>query len=164
MGFQRVCHEHLLKPLLLQPKYGDSSRNYFLQSADQVQLESVDLIITDPPYYDAIPYSDSMDFFYVWLRRSTHGLFAEAESVFSNALGPKWDHDTSDGELIDDASRFGGDKELSKQNYEDGMARAFRSCHTALQTRRTTHNRVRQQKSRCLGNTRCCLDPGWLCR
>lgn len=28
-----------------------------------------DAIITDPPYYDAIPYSDLMDFFYVWMRR-----------------------------------------------------------------------------------------------
>ena len=42
-------------------------------------------------------------------------------------------HDAEDGELIDDASRFGGDKERSKQNYEDGMARSFRACHAALQ-------------------------------
>jgi len=27
------------------------------------------LLITDPPYYDAIPYADLSDFFYVWLRR-----------------------------------------------------------------------------------------------
>ena len=27
------------------------------------------LVITDPPYYDAIPYADLSDFFYVWLRR-----------------------------------------------------------------------------------------------
>ena len=26
-----------------------------------------DLILTDPPYYDAIPYSDLMDFFYTGL-------------------------------------------------------------------------------------------------
>ena len=25
--------------------------------------------ITDPPYYDAVPYADLSDFFYVWLRR-----------------------------------------------------------------------------------------------
>ena len=45
---------------------------------------------------------------------------------------PKWDHDAGDGELIDDASRFDGDRARSKQNYEDGMARAFGSCHAAL--------------------------------
>ena len=64
--------------------------------------------------------------------RSTHALRSEIDAAFREPLGPKWDHDAEDGELIDDASRFGGDKERSKQNYEDGMARAFRSCHTAL--------------------------------
>ena len=28
-----------------------------------LEEESIDLILTDPPYYDAIPYSDLMDFF-----------------------------------------------------------------------------------------------------
>ena len=93
-----------------------------------------DVIITDPPYYDAIPYSDSMDFFYVWLRRSTHRLSPEMDAAFCEELGPKWNPNIDDGELIDDASRFDGDKERSKQNYEDGMARSFRSCHAALGT------------------------------
>ena len=100
-------------------------------SATRVSGE-FDAIVTDPPYYDAIPYSDLMDFFHVWLRRSVPGLSTELESAFSAALSPKWDHDSGDGELIDDAGRFGGDKERSKQNYEDGMARSFRSCHAAL--------------------------------
>jgi len=123
----KVC-EHLQKSV-------DSARNgeSICASAITCPTDSVDLILTDPPYYDAIPYSDLMDFFYVWLRRSTYGLSPEVESVFSDALGPKWDHGTDDGELIDDASRFGGDRERSKQNYEDGMARSFRSCHAALQ-------------------------------
>ena len=92
-----------------------------------------DVIVTDPPYYDAIPYSDLMDFFHVWLRRSTHGLCSGMDDAFADALGPKWSHDAGDGELIDDASRFDGDRELSKKNYEDGMARAFQACHAALQ-------------------------------
>ena len=112
----------------------DSSRSgeIICTSATTCPTDSVDLILTDPPYYDAIPYSDLMDFFYVWLRRSILGLSLEVESVFSNVLGPKWDHGTGDGELIDDASRFDGNKERSKQNYEDGMARSFRACHAAL--------------------------------
>ena len=123
----KVC-EHLQKSV-------DSARSGEIISGSAIscQVDSVDLILTDPPYYDAIPYSDLMDFFYVWLRRSIPGLSAEVESVFSDALGPKWDHATDDGELIDDASRFGDDRERSKQNYEDGMAHSFRSCHTALQ-------------------------------
>ena len=103
-----------------------------LGSAIDCPVESADLILTDPPYYDAIPYSDLMDFFYVWLRRSLPELSQAAIPVFTDPLGPKWDHVADDGELIDDASRFGGDKERSKQNYEEGMARSFRSCHAAL--------------------------------
>lgn len=91
-----------------------------------------DLIVTDPPYYDAIPYSDLMDFFYVWLRRTLHGHSAEFDAAFAHPLAPKWNHEANDGELIDDASRFGGDKAASKKNYEDGMARAFAACHAAL--------------------------------
>ena len=122
----KVC-EHLQKSV-------DSARcgESHCASAITCPTDSVDLILTDPPYYDAIPYSDLMDFFYVWLRRSIPGLSAEVQSVFSDSLGPKWNHDEDDGELIDDASRFGGDRERSKQNYEDGMARSFRSCHAAL--------------------------------
>ena len=50
-----------------------------------------DLIITDPPYCDAIPYSDLMDFFYVWLRRTVFGLSPEIDAAMSSVLGPKWD-------------------------------------------------------------------------
>ena len=103
-----------------------------LGSATACRIADVDLVVTDPPYYDAIPYSDLMDFFHVWLRRALSGLSAEIDAAFSGALGPKWDHDAGDGELIDDASRFDGDRKRSKQNYEDGMARAFGSCHAAL--------------------------------
>ena len=135
----------------------DSSGNYFgaldwasrcvayaLESAQAAETTGVqnisatgasgeyDTIVTDPPYYDAIPYSDLMDFFHVWLKRSIQGLSPEIDTAFQEPLGPKWDHDTGDGELIDDASRFDGDRARSKQNYEDGMARAFLACHAAL--------------------------------
>ena len=39
--------------------------------------DSADLIATDPPYYNAIPYADLMDFFYVWLRRCIGDLFPD---------------------------------------------------------------------------------------
>lgn len=92
-----------------------------------------DIIVTDPPYYDAIPYSDLMDFFYVWLRRTLVGLGPAFDVAFATQLAPKWDHEKQDGELIDDATRFGGDAIASKKNYEDGMARTFEACHTSLQ-------------------------------
>jgi adenine-specific DNA methylase len=101
-------------------------------SAIQISSGSFDAIVTDPPYYDAIPYSDLMDFFYVWLRRTLFGLSPEIDAAFQNTLSPKWDHEHNDGELIDDSSRFGGDKQKSKVNYEDGMARVFQSCYRSL--------------------------------
>jgi putative DNA methylase len=105
----------------------------FRQSALAEQREGkFDAIITDPPYYDAISYSDLMDFFYVWLRRALHGLSPEIDAVFQNPNSPKWDHENNDGELIDEAIRFDGDRQKSKANYEDGMARVFQNCHKML--------------------------------
>ena len=95
-------------------------------------LNVFDVICTDPPYYGAITYSDLMDFFHVWIRRAAHGLSKETDDVFAEPLGPKWDSDVNDGELIDDASRFGGDREASKKNYEDGMFRSFKRFYEAL--------------------------------
>ena len=102
------------------------------RSAIEQQKPTYDVIITDPPYYDAIPYSDLMDFFYVWLRRCLHGISAETDDAFREPVGPKWNHQTNDGEIIDDSSRFAGDNDKSRQAYEDGMFRAFQACHHSL--------------------------------
>ena len=102
------------------------------QSAVETAVGDYDAVVTDPPYYDAIPYSDLMDFFYVWLRRTLQGLSPKLELAFKEPLAPKWDHEKNDGELIDDASRHEGDKVKSKAVYEDGMARAFQACNNAL--------------------------------
>jgi adenine-specific DNA methylase len=45
-----------------------------------------DAVITDPPYYFSVPYSDLSDFFYVWLRRS---LNAHSNRLLKDALTPK---------------------------------------------------------------------------
>jgi len=45
-----------------------------------------DAILTDPPYYDNVPYSYLSDYFYVWLKRSIGDLFPE---LFSTPLTPK---------------------------------------------------------------------------
>jgi adenine-specific DNA methylase len=102
------------------------------ESAIAISKAGYSLVFTDPPYYDAIPYSDLMDYFHVWLRRVRHGIVAFVDDPFGQALSPKWDHQRQDGELIDDESRFGGDKKASKKAYEDGMAKAFQSCCNSL--------------------------------
>ena len=92
----------------------------------------LDVVITDPPYYDEIPYSDVMDFFYVWLRRSFIGRNELFDDELLDSLGPKWSATKNDGELIDDPSRFGGDATASKEAYEEGMYRVFDRVRAAL--------------------------------
>jgi len=60
----------------------------FHASATKMPFEDefFDAVITDPPYYDNIPYSDLSDFFYVWLKRSVGFLYPE---LFSTVLTPK---------------------------------------------------------------------------
>ncbi|MFH1912165.1 MAG: DUF1156 domain-containing protein [Pseudomonadota bacterium] len=102
------------------------------QSAIETMTGEYDAVVTDPPYYDAIAYSDLMDFFYVWLRRTLNGLTPDLDPAFREPLSPKWDHEKNDGELIDDASRHEGDRDKSKAVYEDGMARVFQGCSHVL--------------------------------
>ena len=92
-----------------------------MQSSDPV-----DVILTDPPYYDAVGYSCLMDYFYVWLRRILDN------NAFAQPCAPKWSTDNNDGELVDDASRFGGDRQKSKTAYESGMAEVFAHCFSRL--------------------------------
>jgi len=102
------------------------------KSAIQTGETGYDIVLTDPPYYDAISYSDLMDFFYIWLRRALNGSSPQIENAFSRPLSPKWDHQRNDGEIIDDSNRHSGDKYKSKAVYENAMARAFQACNGAL--------------------------------
>ena len=93
------------------------------QSAtDAINLEA-DAIITDPPYYDAIPYADLSDFFFVWLRRTIGN---QLSGIVSTPLTPKTD------ELVQHTGRFEGDKSAAKAFYEKGMAESFRVAHDSL--------------------------------
>ena len=127
----RVC-DHLLDATHEAPAAAVLRRSAAERQAAAKGGDGFDLICTDPPYYDAIPYSDLMDFFHIWLRRALHGLSPAMDAAFEMQFGPKWDAAANDGELIDDAARFGGDRAASRRNYEDGMARAFGRFHAAL--------------------------------
>ncbi|GIK37582.1 MAG: DNA methylase [Chloroflexota bacterium] len=82
-----------------------------------------DAIITDPPYYDAIPYSDLSDFFYVWLKRSIGFLYPE---LFRTPLSPK------SAEIIQHTARHDGDESLARNFYEREMTRAFAEARRVL--------------------------------
>jgi putative DNA methylase len=95
------------------------------------ELTDEDVCFTDPPYYDAIPYADLMNFFRIWQKRILSDFNSEFLEVFGRP-SPTWDASEGDGELIDDSSRHGGDAEQSRKTYEDGMARAFARSLAAL--------------------------------
>ena len=93
------------------------------QSSRYQVSQTIDAIITDPPYYDAIPYADLSDFFYMWLRRSIGDRFPD---VFAEVLTPKSD------ELVQHSDHFEGDNKAAKEFYESGMATTFQSAYSSL--------------------------------
>jgi putative DNA methylase len=84
---------------------------------------SFDAVITDPPYYDNVPYADISDFFYVWLKRTIGHLYPEH---FATEGTPKKQ------EAVADAVRHGGSKEKARAAYEEMMAQSFREAHRVL--------------------------------
>jgi putative DNA methylase len=103
----------------------DLAANVYRGSATHLPWEGevYDAIVTDPPYYDNVPYSDISDFFYVWLKRSIGRLYPEH---FSSPLTPK------KREAIMDAGRHQRDKESAKAFYEEMMAKAFAEAGRVL--------------------------------
>ncbi|MGH7466984.1 MAG: DUF1156 domain-containing protein [Longimicrobiales bacterium] len=82
--------------------------------------DAVSIWFTDPPYYDAIPYADLADFFFVWLKR-----WLDASQLFrdphcsENALTPKA------RELVQDETKFVNAKPKDRSFFEHGMGCAF---------------------------------------
>ncbi|MGI9951093.1 DUF1156 domain-containing protein [Moorellaceae bacterium AZ2] len=50
--------------------------------------DAADAFVTDPPYYDSVPYADLSDFFYVWLKRTVGDCHPDLLNTF---LTPKDD-------------------------------------------------------------------------
>ncbi len=84
---------------------------------------SFDAVITDPPYYDNVSYSNLSDFFFVWLKRTIGHLYPEH---FSTEATPK------KKEIIAAFYRHDGNKAKSRQAYEQMMGRAFAEANRVL--------------------------------
>lgn len=102
---------------------GEGVARVALGSADQDLAGPWDLVITDPPYYDSVPYADVMDFFYVWARRTVGPEFPDE---FETPLAPR------EKEFIQHSGRLKGDNIGAKALYESNMAAAFRQIAAAL--------------------------------
>lgn len=75
---------------------------------------------TDPPYYDAIPYADLSDFFFVWLKRAlpAHPLMRDPFDA-ANPLTPKR------REAVQDETKRDDGRPKDRAWFEEAMARAF---------------------------------------
>jgi len=75
---------------------------------------------TDPPYYDAIPYADLSDFFFVWLKRAMpdHPLMHDPFDA-ANPLTPK------QREAVQDETKRDDGRPKDRAWFEETMARAF---------------------------------------
>jgi len=163
-GSYKLCYERICTALDTYSVWKMDAPIPNVQNASAIKLgtKGFDAIITDPPYYDSIGYSIIMDFFYVWLRRSLYGFSTETDTIFQKPLSPKWDHEQNDGELIDDSSRFGGDKQKSKANYEDGAR--LSSMLQIPEPRWAARSCFCAQAPRCLGNSCLCSYTCRFCR
>jgi adenine-specific DNA methylase len=81
-----------------------------------------DAVVTDPPYYDNVPYADLSDFFYVWLKRVVGDLYPD---LFATPLTPK------SQEMVADASKAGGMEE-ARRRFEEMLTQSFREIHRVL--------------------------------
>jgi adenine-specific DNA methylase len=92
---------------------------------------TIDLVVTDPPYYDMIAYADSSDIFYVWLKRALG-------DAMPDIFGP----DVADSEGLQDKSdeiivkgrgaKGAGDPRSSEERYERLLSDAFAEARRVL--------------------------------
>ncbi|WP_198139287.1 DUF1156 domain-containing protein [Crocosphaera chwakensis] len=114
----------------LHNNYAPEIVNINLESADSlyhIPDNTLDAIITDPPYYGTIQYAELSDFFYVWQRRTLGDIFPD---LFYQELTDK------DREAVANPSRFRNMGEspdiLAKRDYEAKMALAWSEAYRVL--------------------------------
>ena len=108
-----------------------------LESADNLQYPDnyFDAVITDPPYYDSVPYSDLSEFFYVWLKRAIGDLFPD---LFSTPIVPRKNEIIENLSLtrrydptkyVDSTEAFGIQ---GKYEFEESLSKCFKEIFRVL--------------------------------
>jgi adenine-specific DNA methylase len=82
-----------------------------------IESRSMDVIVTDPPYFDAIAYGDLSDYFYVWFKRTLGRVLPD---VLVTPLTPKGEEATAL------KHRHGQSAEKADAHFEGKLAEAFR--------------------------------------
>ena len=125
-GSYQICLDRIISAMetIRRTHTTEASKCAILrQSATDPINRKADVVITDPPYYDEIPYADLSDFFYVWLRRMVGHQFP---ANLKQSLTPKIN------ELVQHAGRFDGNNKEAKRFYEKGMTESFQNAYQTL--------------------------------
>src|SRR5262249_39357568 len=79
----------------------------------------------DPPYYDAVPYADLSDYFYVWHKRCLGGVLKE---LYRTPVTPKAQ------ELVQQSNRYTPEhkRKKTREFYQAGMKAAFLEMNRVL--------------------------------
>lgn len=85
--------------------------------------ETFEAVITDPPYYDAVPYSDLSDFFYVWHKRALSNVLP---SEFRTPVPPKR------LEIIEERPHKSLTHRKDRRFYEENMTLGFAEVRGVL--------------------------------
>jgi putative DNA methylase len=118
-------------------------------SLSKLNDEKYDIIVTDPPYADDVPYTELSDFYYVWLKRALsdsdgkrliprfhpEAFFRETDSGFEDTPIPtQWQEfarreiSTNPGRFLDKPNR----NEFASKHFEDLFNLAFLSMKSRL--------------------------------
>lgn len=97
-------------------------------SATNIPLpaDSAAALITDPPYFAAIPYADLSDFFYVWFKRGLGEVYPE---LFTTELTDKVDE-----LIVTNAQKGRHDRLKDDSFFREQMAVALRSAKNIVQS------------------------------
>ncbi|MBC7123664.1 MAG: DUF1156 domain-containing protein, partial [Pseudothermotoga sp.] len=136
--------EYLTSALSSQRTLADFTENSIkVLQGDATSLnlgEKFDVIVTDPPYADDVPYTELSDFYYVWLKRALsdveNGKLIPRfhKEAFFKKIGPKWveiktqwqefakkEVSTNPGRFMEDENK----KEKAVQHFENLFSQAF---------------------------------------
>lgn len=92
---------------------------------------TVDVVVTDPPYYDMIAYSDSSDVFYVWFKRA---LATAMPDLFDGSLDDTEGLQDKADEIIvkGRGAKGAGDHRSDEARYERLLAQSFAEAMRVL--------------------------------
>jgi adenine-specific DNA methylase len=91
---------------------------------------SVDAVVTDPPYYDMIEYADASDLFHVWLKRVLFDI--EPDLFGDQAAGARDGLQNKDDEIIVRRVHEPGRIRHDQDFYEVSLAKAFAETRRVL--------------------------------